>query len=157
MPGLQDPITSLEVSRDCNWILATTKTYILIIPTLCDNGKTGFDHRMGKEKPNPKKLQILPKDLAKYQISNIQFKPARFNNFTSAGEESSIVSSTGDYLITWSFKHIKRGQLNKYKIQKLECKPVDSQFQVNNDEKIIVTDDTHVGFQVRSKKVAIQH
>jgi len=56
LPGLQDPIISIEVSRDSNWILATTKTYILIIPTMCENGKTGFEHRMGKEKPNPKKL-----------------------------------------------------------------------------------------------------
>jgi hypothetical protein len=104
------------VSRDSNWILATTKTYILIIPTKCENGKTGFEHRMGKEKPNPKKLQVLPKDLAKYSISQLNFKPARFNNFTSAGEESSIVSSTGDFLITWRFKDIKRGILNRYKI-----------------------------------------
>lgn len=154
---MQDPIISIEVSRDGNWVLATTKNYILIIPTLCENGKTGFDHRMGKEKPNPKKLTLQPKDIAKYQISNINFKPARFNNFTSAGEESSIVSSTGDYLITWSFKHIKRGQLNRYKIQKLHTKPIDSQFQVNNDEKIIVTDEATVGFQVRNKKVAFQY
>lgn len=56
LPGLQDPITSIEVSRDSQWILATTKTYLLIIPTMCGNGKTGFEHRMGKEKPNPKKL-----------------------------------------------------------------------------------------------------
>ena len=56
LTGLEDPIISIEVSRDSNWILATTKIYILIIPTLCGNGKTGFDHRMGKEKPNPKKL-----------------------------------------------------------------------------------------------------
>jgi hypothetical protein len=26
------------------------------------------------------------------------------------------VTATGDYLITWSFKHIKRGILNKYRI-----------------------------------------
>jgi hypothetical protein len=56
LPGLQDPITSIEVSRDSKWILATTLKYLLIIPTSCENGKTGFEHRMGKEKPNPKKL-----------------------------------------------------------------------------------------------------
>ena len=44
------------MSIDGMWILATTQTYILLIPTECSNGKTGFDHRMGKEKPNPKKL-----------------------------------------------------------------------------------------------------
>jgi len=34
---------------------------------------------------------------------------------------------------------------------------VDTQFQVNNDEKIIVTDDANVGFQHRSKKVAFEY
>ncbi len=33
LPGLNDPILSIEVSRDALWILATTKTYLLIIPT----------------------------------------------------------------------------------------------------------------------------
>lgn len=117
LPGLNDPILSIEVSRDALWILATTKTYLLIIPTLCENSKTGFEHRMpNKDKPIPKKLAIQPKDIAKYQISNISFRPARFNNFSSQGEETSIVSSTGDYLLTWNFKHVKAGKINAYKI-----------------------------------------
>ncbi len=33
LPGLNDPILSIEVSRGALWILATTKTYLLIIPT----------------------------------------------------------------------------------------------------------------------------
>ena len=81
---------------------------------------------MGKEKPNPKKLQLKPADIAKYSISEISFRPAKFNNFTSDGEESSIVTSTGQFLITWNFKHIKKGVLNKYKIQQLQTRPVDS-------------------------------
>ena len=56
LPGLGDPIKSVEVSRDGLWVLATTQTYLLCIPTMCQNGKTGFEHRMGKEKPNPFKL-----------------------------------------------------------------------------------------------------
>lgn len=56
LPGLGDPIISIEVSMDGQWVLATTKSYLLIIPTMCDNGKTGFDHMMGKEKPVPRKL-----------------------------------------------------------------------------------------------------
>jgi len=62
LPGMGDAINSIEVSRDGNWVLATTKTYLLVIPTLCANGKTGFEHRMGKEKPIPKKLQIKVQD-----------------------------------------------------------------------------------------------
>ena len=114
LPGLGDAISAIEVSRDGNWVLATTQTYLLLVPTMCANGKTGFEHRMGKEKPNPKKLQIRAQDIAKHSIRNICFKPARFNNFSSAGEETSIVTSTGDFLITWNFKKIKRGILNDY-------------------------------------------
>lgn len=68
LPGLGDPITAIEVSRDGEWVLATTKTYLLIIPTMCSNGKTGFDHRMGKEKPMPRKLQLSPQDINRYGI-----------------------------------------------------------------------------------------
>ena len=114
LPGLGDAIIHLEVSRDGVWVLATTQTYLLLVKTECLNGKTGFEHRMGKEKPNPTKLQIKAKDIAKYAIKNIHFKPARFNNWSSAGEESSIVTSTGDFLVTWNFKRIKRGVLNDY-------------------------------------------
>ena len=153
LPGLGDAIAAIEVSRDGNWVLATTQTYLLLVPTTCSNGKTGFEHRMGKEKPNPKKLQIRAQDIAKHSIRNICFKPARFNNFSAAGEETSIVTSTGDFLITWNFKKIKRGILNDYQIKKLDTNPVDNQFQMDRDEKILVTDQKVVGVQARKKIV----
>ena len=84
------------MSIDGHWIIATTQTYLLVIPTLCSNGKTGFEYRMGKEKPDPLKLQIHVKDLAKHRISTVDFTPARFNNFNiSSGEHTSIVASSG--------------------------------------------------------------
>ena len=69
---------------------------------------------MGKEKPNPLKLQLKAQDIAKYKMTAIDFKPAKFNNFSAAGQESSIVTSTGNYLITWNFNKVKRGFLNQY-------------------------------------------
>lgn len=48
LPGLSDPILHLEVTKDSRWILATTKTYLLLIPTSLINGKTGFETRMPK-------------------------------------------------------------------------------------------------------------
>lgn len=112
---------------------------------------------MGKNKPTPKKLCIAPIDLAKHKISKLDFKPARFNQFTISGEEKSIVTATGDYLVTFSFKHVKKGILNKYRIQKMLNPVIDSQFQVNNDEKIIVTDDQDAHFKYRAKKEVIQY
>ena len=83
---------------------------------------------MGKEKPNPLKLQIKATDIAKYRISSIDFKPAKFNNFSSSGEESSVVTSTGNFLITWNFKKVRRGILNDYQVKALDTNPVDNQF-----------------------------
>ena len=108
------------MSIDGLWILATTQTYILLIPTECSNGKTGFEHRMGQEKPNPKKLQIHVKDLAKYNIKKLDFTSAKFNNFnTSNSEHTSITASTGQYLITWNFKKILLGKLRAYEIKSM--------------------------------------
>jgi hypothetical protein len=64
------------------------------------------------------------------------------------------VTATGDYLITFSFKHVKKGILNKYRVQKMLTTVVDTQFQVNNDEKIIVTDEQDAHFTHRAKKQA---
>lgn len=46
LPGLSDPIIHLEVTRDSQWILATTKHYLLFVPTVQSNGKNGFESRM---------------------------------------------------------------------------------------------------------------
>ena len=56
-------------------------------------------HRESKEKPNPLKLQLKATDIAKYRIRSIDFRPAKFNNFSSTGEESSIVTSTGIFYL----------------------------------------------------------
>jgi hypothetical protein len=47
LPGLGEPIKSIDVSLDGEWVLATCKSYLLIIPTTLSNGKTGFSDRMG--------------------------------------------------------------------------------------------------------------
>ena len=95
---------------------------------------------MGKEKPNPLKLQLKAQDIAKFRIRAIDFKPAKFNNFSANGEETSIVTSTGNYLVTWNFKKVMRGVLNEYQVKELTTNPVDNQFQLDREEKILVTD-----------------
>lgn len=112
---------------------------------------------MGKEKPNPLKLQLKATDIAKYRISSIDFKPAKFNNFSANGEESSIVTSTGKFLITWNFIKVRRGVLNEYQVKELDTQPVDNQFQLDREEKILVTDQKTVGVETRKKKTYIQY
>ena len=112
---------------------------------------------MGKEKPNPLKLQLKATDIAKYKIKSIDLKPAKFNNFNANGEESSIVTSTGNYLITWNFMKVKKGILNQYQIKQLDSTPIDNQFQFDREEKILVTDHKVVGVQTRSKKALVTY
>jgi hypothetical protein len=68
LPGLSDPILHLEVTKDSKYLLATTNTYLLLIPTTLINGKTGFEQRMPNQKPIPIKLELLPNDIAANQI-----------------------------------------------------------------------------------------
>lgn len=154
LPGLGDPIRAIDMSIDGKWVLATTQTYLLVIPTEVKSGSSGFEKSMGKEKPIPKKLQLHVKDLAKYKISAVSFTAARFNNFNIAnGEHTSIVTSSGPYLITWNFKRVQKGFLKSYQIKKVDqqqSKVVDSQFKFNDDEKILVTQPKSIGVQTRS-------
>lgn len=165
LPGLGDPIRALDMSLDGHWVVATTQTYLLLIPTMCSNGKTGFEHRMGKEKPTPKKLQLHCKDIAKHKIRSVDFTPARFNNFNmSSGEHTSIVATTGSFVVTWNFKKVQKGQLRAYDIQRISTggksggsQLVDGQFQFNDDERILVTEAKKIGVQTRSRKTMIHY
>jgi hypothetical protein len=142
LPGMGQPIISVDVSYDGRWVLATTKAYLLIMPTFVEGTEqSGFAKSMGKQKPTPTKLQVSARDLVRYGISAPDFTAARFNTFsTSVGRETNIVTSTGSYLVTWKFSDVLQGKSSKYRIRKLGSKPVDTQYVHDNEKQILVTD-----------------
>ena len=74
---------------------------------------------MGKEKPAPLKLRLKPADVAR--VGKVSFTPARFNTrhvSHSAGIERTIVTSTGNFVVTWNFRHVKKGKLQEYQVQR---------------------------------------
>jgi len=78
---LGDPIMGIDVSADGRWIVATTKTYLLLVDVLIGQGKyagsLGFDRSFPADaKPMPKRLQLRPEHIA-YMNHNISFTPAR--------------------------------------------------------------------------------
>jgi len=78
---LGDPIIGVDVSADGRWIVATTKTYLLLVDVLIGQGKyagsLGFDRSFPADaKPIPKRLQLRPEHIA-YMNHNISFSPAR--------------------------------------------------------------------------------
>eukprot|EP00479_Gromia_sphaerica_P005101 TRINITY_DN1610_c0_g1_i1.p1 TRINITY_DN1610_c0_g1~~TRINITY_DN1610_c0_g1_i1.p1 ORF type:complete len:130 (+),score=19.89 TRINITY_DN1610_c0_g1_i1:46-390(+) len=50
LPGLGDPIVAMDTTEDGKWVVCTTNTYLLVVPTqMPDSERTGFDVRMGKK------------------------------------------------------------------------------------------------------------
>lgn len=103
MPALGDAILGVDVSADGRWLVATCKTYLLLIDTLIGEGRykgqLGFDRSFPAEaKPVPRRLQLKPEHVS-YMQGKVEFTPARFN--TGLGEEEkSIVTSSGEFVIT---------------------------------------------------------
>eukprot|EP00298_Acanthocystis_sp_HF-20_P017748 c21819_g2_i7.p1 GENE.c21819_g2_i7~~c21819_g2_i7.p1 ORF type:complete len:388 (+),score=143.78 c21819_g2_i7:146-1165(+) len=138
-PGLGDPLIGVDVTEDGTWLLGTTKTYLIVIPTTIpdESGKTGFEKRMGTHKPIPRKLQLRHEDVARLDIRKVHFTPARFSVDEKTNEHR-IVTSTGPYLITWNFTKVKKNVLDDYRVQRMKETVVDEQFVFGNDRSIVV-------------------
>ena len=149
LPGFGDPIIGIDTTEDGNWILATCKSYLLVIPTQTTEGGSGFNKSMGKEKPVPRRLQLKTEHIA--QMGGvINFTPAKFN--TGQSQERSIVTSTGPYVITWNFRKVKQNKLNEYQIKKYNDTIVADQFRFRDDQSIVVTLPNDVSLAKKSIK-----
>jgi predicted RNA-binding protein len=141
LPGLGDEITHVDLTEDGTWMVATTNKYLLVMPlTVESTGKTGFEGRgMGKEKPQPLKLTILPQDRIKNGIEDVAFTKARFNTGTMANTyERWIVTSTGDFVVTFDFDQIKKGRRDAYKIKNTQGQVVRDMFRHNYQNEIVI-------------------
>ncbi|RDB22472.1 Vacuolar import and degradation protein 27 [Hypsizygus marmoreus] len=141
LPPLGDPIIGIDVTADGRYIVATTKTYLLLIDTLIGEGKfqgsLGFDRSFpATAKPIPRRLQLRNEHVA-YMGHNVSFTPAKFNQ-GEGQEENAIVTSTGQYVVAWDFKKVKKGLLDKYEIKKYEDHVVQDNFRFGDDKEIIV-------------------
>ncbi|KAI0081752.1 VID27-domain-containing protein [Panus rudis PR-1116 ss-1] len=141
LPPLGDPIIGIDVTANGRWIVATTKTYLLLIDTLIGEGRytgqLGFDRSFpANAKPIPKRLQLRAEHVA-YMEHSVSFTPARFN-MGEGQEENAIVTSTGQFVVAWDFKKVRKGQLDKYEIKKYEDLVVQDNFKFGDDKEIIV-------------------
>jgi hypothetical protein len=151
LPGMGEAIKAIEVSTDNQWLIATCQTYILVLPTVNAEGQSGFEKSITKSKPQAIKLSLDPRDIVKHQISRIDFTPAKFNQGDHQSD-SSIVTSTGKYLVTWNFERVKKGHVKSaYKLKNLHAHAVDGQFQYNHEDKVLVTLPHEVAVENRVK------
>lgn len=137
LPGFGDPIIGIDVTENGKYILATCKTYLLLICTEIEDGVTGFTKSMKSDnKPLPKRLALKPEHVA-YMGETIQFTEAHFS--TGPSEERAIIASTGPYVITWSLRSILKDKLYDYQIKKYSDTIVADNFEYGHDDNIIVT------------------
>ena len=81
LPPLGDPILGVDVTANGRWIVATTKTYLLLLDTLIGEGRytgsLGFDRSFpANAKPIPRRLQLRAEHVA-YMNHTVSFTPAR--------------------------------------------------------------------------------
>ncbi|EPS40325.1 hypothetical protein H072_5863 [Dactylellina haptotyla CBS 200.50] len=145
LPALGDPIIGIDVSADGRWILATCRTYLLLVDSKQDSGKNagklGFEKAFGKDsKPKPRRLALAPSHVAQFQQetkSPLSFTVAKFNTGLNS-EETSIVTSTGPFIITWDIKKVLRGSKESYSIRRYAEEVKADNFRFGSDKSVIV-------------------
>ncbi|KDQ20677.1 hypothetical protein BOTBODRAFT_26693 [Botryobasidium botryosum FD-172 SS1] len=141
LPALGDAVIGVDVTADGRWIVATCRTYLLVIDTLIGNGRyagsLGFDRSFPAEsKPVPKRLQLKPEHVA-FMGAAVNFTPAKFNTGPDQ-TENTIVTSSGPFVIAWDFTRMKAGRADKYDIRRYDDTVVADNFRFGNDKDIIV-------------------
>lgn len=156
IPALGDPIIGLDVSADGRWVLATTRTYLLLIDALQHDGKNagklGFERAFSKDaKPQPRRLGLTPAHVAQFQHETkapLSFTPARFNTGPDE-EETTIVTATGPFVITWSMKKVLAGRRDPYSIKRYAEQVKADDFRFGSDSNIVVALPNEVGVVAR--------
>ncbi|KAK9818259.1 hypothetical protein WJX72_009697 [[Myrmecia] bisecta] len=110
IPGLGAPITAVDVTFDGNWVLATTKSYLMVVKTIYrdknDKETNAFKSRAGARAPAPRLLRLKPEDTA--MTGGAPLTKGKFTWVTQAGrQERWIVASCGNYTVLWNFRQVK--------------------------------------------------
>lgn len=153
LPAIGDPIIGVDVSADGRWIVATCRTYLLLIDTLIPEGRfagqLGFDRSFpANAKPLPRRLQLRPHHVA-YMDSEVCFTPAHFNVGTDA--ETSIVTSTGNYVVSWQFEAVKKGNPHAYVLKRFDGVVVRDEHTYGSDQSIVVAFENDVQLAQRAQ------
>jgi len=146
IPALGDPIIGVDVSADGRWVLGTTRTYLLLIDALQKEGKgagkLGFEKAFGKDsKPKPRRLHLSPAHVAQMthetRGTGLSFTTAHFNTGVDSNE-TTIVTSTGPFVVTWSMKELLNGMKDPYRIKRYAAEVMADNFRYGTDKNLVV-------------------
>jgi len=146
-----DPIRHIEISSDDQYILITCDKYLLLFNTTDKEGEESSFLKTIKleNRRKPVTLKLNTKDIAKYDLQDKCFTPARFD--LNENGVNNIITSLGEYIIIWNYNDIRKKRMN-YKIQKAGDLVIDNYFKVGQGNKIIVGMPTKVRIQNLKKR-----
>ncbi|KAI0427594.1 VID27 cytoplasmic protein [Xylaria sp. FL1042] len=158
IPALGEPIIGLDVSADGRWVLATCRTYLLLIDAMQkggkNEGKLGFEKSFAADsKPQPRRLALTPEHVAQFHHETgkgVSFTPARFNT-SQTSEETSIITATGPYIVDWNLKKVLRGGKAPYIIKRYTEDVKADDFKFGSDQNVIVALPNEVNMIGKSK------
>jgi hypothetical protein len=145
IPALGESIIGLDVSADGHWVLATCRTYLLLIDAIQKDGKNqgklGFERSFAKDsKPQPRRLGLKPEHVAQFRHETgepLVFTPARFNTGIDSNV-TSIITATGPFIVTWNLKKVLAGGKDTYAIKRYGEKVMADNFRFGSDKNVIV-------------------
>lgn len=151
LPSLGEAIIGIDVSNDGRWILATCKTYLLLVDAKVgasqrNEGSLGYVKSFDKDKkPKPRRLTIKPEHVAymsmKTEGKPLQFTKAYFNTGIDS-KETTIVTSTGPYIISWSLKKVLSNNSSKedqpYLIKRYDQNVIADNFKFGSNSDVII-------------------
>lgn len=107
-------VTGVDVSADGKWVLWTLKDRLFLANVEFRDAKTnaltnGFDTPMGAQKSDVLELRLQPDELAAMHLTEdaVHFTAATFDNGPqSGGLEEVILTTTGDWVVTWKMRNV---------------------------------------------------
>lgn len=148
LPALGAGFVGIDVSKDGRWLLATCKTYLLLIDLKIGKdqknaGSLGFEKYFDADKkPVPKRLALRPEHVSQLALASnskeINFTKAVFNTLLTS-KETTIVASTGPYVILWSLTKIAKNwkQSATYNILRYSQDAVADSFMFDSQNDIV--------------------
>ncbi|KAF8819996.1 hypothetical protein IE077_000589 [Cardiosporidium cionae] len=101
--GLGQPLLYVAVTAKGDWILGTTRKYLVLYANFILFGKqkwNGFERAMAGKMEEPYILKVLPEDLKERNLStNLEFKKAEFDH-----TEASIIAIADSVAILWNIR-----------------------------------------------------
>jgi hypothetical protein len=163
LPSLGESIVGIDVSRDGRWILATCETYLLLIDSKISEdqrnaGSLGFTKSFNADKkPTPRRLALKPEHTAFIQAQSganeIKFTKAYFNTGVN-NKETSIVTSTGQYVIYWSLRKVLKGESDSYAVNRYQQNVIADNFKFGSKTDVIIALQDDVSMIKKSRLLA---